>query len=175
MRILSARRIPRAWKRRNPGVDCEGGRKGVKRSTLAPDVAGCLQAGVLFWLLCVAVTPSAWAQTQLGGQRVATSSGTFLKIGIDARGAALGGAYNTLAEGAAATFFNPAGILGRNLDPNVHFSYAAWPAGIDLGEISYARPFDPIGGQVALGFAYLGTEFEETTEFHPTGTGRTLS
>lgn len=164
--------MTRIFSERRPDLDCEACCKGAKRSNLARDV---VWAGVLLWLLCVAVTPSVWAQTQLGGQRVATSSGTFLKIGIDARGAALGGAYNTLAEGAAATFFNPAGILGRNLDPNLHFSYAAWPAGIDIGEISYARPFDPIGGQIAVGFAYLGTEFEETTEFHPTGTGRTLS
>lgn len=113
--------------------------------------------------------------SSLGGQRAGTSSGTFLEIGIDARGAALGGAYNTLAEGAAAVFYNPAGILHGSPDPNVHFSYAAWPADIDIGEFSYARPFDPVGGQLAIGFVYLGTDFEETTEYHPTGTGRSVS
>ncbi|MCA9728717.1 MAG: PorV/PorQ family protein [Candidatus Eisenbacteria bacterium] len=138
-------------------------------------LAGTICAACMLVMASGLISGSAFAQTQLGGQRVATSSGTFLKIGIDARGAALGGAYNTLVEGAAATFYNPAGIIGRNGLPNAHFSYAAWPAGIDIGEVSFARPFDPLGGQIAVGFAFLGTDFEETTEFYPTGTGRTLS
>lgn len=131
---------------------------------------------VMLFLSCLplgSVAPV--SASSLGGQRAATSSGTFLEIGIDARGAALGGAYNTLAEGAAAALYNPAGILSGSPDPDVHFSYAAWPADIDIGEFSYARPFDPVGGQLAIGFAYLGTDFEETTEFHPTGTGRSVS
>lgn len=115
------------------------------------------------------------AQTDLGAQRIATSSGTFLKIGVDARGAALAGTYNALVSGPAATFLNPAGIAVDGDRPGVHISYIRWPADIQMGAVAYSRPFDPLGGTIAVGAVFLGTTFEETTEFYPTGTGRDLS
>ena len=111
----------------------------------------------------------------LGVQRVATSSGTFLKIGLDARGAALGGSYNALVEGAAAAFYNPAGIAVGPDDGDLFLSYVAWPADIRLGAVSVTRNVPQFGGRVAFALAFLGTDLDETTEFRPFGTGRTVS
>lgn len=129
---------------------------------------------VLFALAIGAVSAgSAQAQTDLGGQRVATSSGTFLKIGLDARGAALGGCYNAIVEGPVATFYNPAGLLAGHQGQTLQVALVQWPADLQINAISYSRPFAPIGGRIGFGFAYLGAEMNETTEFYPQGTGRT--
>jgi hypothetical protein len=124
-------------------------------------------------LLALVLGP-ARGQSNIGEQRVGTSSGTFLKIGLDARGAGLAGTYNALVSGAPATFLNPAGIFTPDERPMIHLSYISWPAQIDIGAISYSQAFPPLGGQIAVGLMYLGTDLPETSEFYPTGTGRTL-
>ena len=117
----------------------------------------------------------AQAQNEIGVQRVATSSGTFLKIGMDARGSALGGAYAAMVSGPQATCLNPAGVITPDQRPATQISYVRWPADIDIGSFAISRPLHGLGGQVAIGFAYLSTDFAETTEFYPQGTGRTVS
>ncbi len=114
------------------------------------------------------------AQTSLGGQRAGTSSGTFLKIGVDARGVALGGAYVALVEGPFAPFYNPAGI-SKMRDPAGAFSYARWPADISVFAFSFGRPWGDAGSALAVSAEYVGTSLDETDEYHPLGTGRTFS
>lgn len=124
--------------------------------------------------LGVGVHPSI-AQTDLGGQRVATSSGTFLKIGLDARASALGGAYNALASGPNALFYNPAGIVEDAHTKSMAVSYADWFADLSIGAIAATRDLPALGSRIGVGVLYLGTSFDETTEYHPLGTGRTVS
>jgi hypothetical protein len=123
-------------------------------------------------LLSGAAAPSA-AQTSLGGQRVGTASGTFLKIGLDARAAALGGAYTALAQGPMAAFYNPAGIA-KLVKPEGAFAYIRWPADINLFAMGFARPWGDAGASFGVSVEYLGTTLDETTEFHPQGTGRSF-
>ena len=144
------------------------------RPSVSATLGICTSILVLAAVFCAAPPPVS-AQTDLGAQRIATSSGTFLKIAVDARGAALAGTYNALVSGPEATFLNPAGIFVEGERPGVHVSYVRWPADIQIGAVAYSRPFDPLGGQLAIGALVLGTTFEETTEFYPTGTGRDLS
>lgn len=125
--------------------------------------------------LLLALAFPAAAQNEIGVQRVATASGTFLKIGLDARGAALGGAYAALVSGPQAAFLNPAGVTTAEARPAGQLAYVRWPAEIDIGSVAFSRPVAGLGGQVALGFAFLSTDFAETTEFYPQGTGRTVS
>lgn len=113
-------------------------------------------------------------QTSLGGQRAGTSSGTFLKIGVDARGVALGGAYVALVEGPFAPFYNPAGI-SKLRDTAAAFSYARWPADIGVFAFSCGRPWGESGAAMALSAEYVGTTLDETDEYHPLGTGRSFS
>lgn len=115
----------------------------------------------------------AGGQTSLGGQRVGTASGSFLKIGLDARGTALGGAYTALAEGPFASFYNPAGIAKSNR-VEAAFGYARWPADIGLVAAAFTRPLGNEGANLGIFFEYLGTTLEETTEYHPQGTGRSF-
>jgi hypothetical protein len=58
---------------------------------------------LLFFIITLSV---AFAQT---GAKVGLS---YLKIGVDARAAAMGDAYSAVAEDASATFWNPAGLAG---------------------------------------------------------------
>ncbi len=129
-------------------------------------------AAVLLLAFCAALDRAS-AQTSLGGQRVATSSGTFLKIGVDARGAALGGAYAALVRGPMAPFCNPAGIAGLS-GAEAGFGYARWPADIDIFAFSFARPWGSEGTTFAVIGQYVGTTLDETTEYHPQGTGRSF-
>ena len=106
--------------------------------------------------LCLFATAAsvtvARAQTDLGGQRVATSSGTFLKIGLDARASALGGAYNALASGPNALFYNPAGIVEDEHTKSLALSYADWFADLSVGAIAATRDLPALGSRRSLRF-----------------------
>jgi len=129
-----------------------------------------IAAGVCAGLLAGAAA----AQTSLGGQRVGTSSGSFLKIPIDARGTALAGAAAAITTGPAAMFINPAG-LGIEGERALLLSGIDYLVDIPAGGAAIAFPFAPLRG--ALGFSVVGlyTEMDETDEYHPLGTGRRFS
>lgn len=129
---------------------------------------------LLATLLVALLTGPAAAQTDLGGQRVATASGTFLKIGLDARGAALGGAYAPVVEGPVSVLVNPAGILFGPAGAAAQFGLVQWPADLQVGLATFSVPLHSLGINVGAGAAWLGTSFDETSEFYPTGTGRTV-
>lgn len=116
----------------------------------------------------------ALAQTNLGGQRVGTSAGTFLEIGVGARGAAMGGAFVCIADDATATQWNPAGLI-RAQNRQISFSVADWPADIAYSHLCAAYPVAALDGTIGIQFGALGTDMEETTEYFPEGTGRTFS
>jgi hypothetical protein len=116
----------------------------------------------------------ALAQTSLGGQRVGTSSGSFLRIGIGARPAAMAGAYSAVCEGVTSCAWNPAGLIlleGHELSLN----HIDWPADISYNHACYGVPVRLLDGVVALQFGSLSTDLEETHEYHPYGTGRMFS
>jgi hypothetical protein len=136
-------------------------------------VRAVLPVGLAAVFGALVVAPAA-AQTDLGGQRVATSSGTFLKIGLGARGAALGGAYTPLVEGPAAVLVNPAGILFGPDRPAMQIGLVRWPADLQIGLATFSLPIPSLGVHVGAGAAWLGTTMDETTEFYPTGTGRSV-
>jgi hypothetical protein len=139
---------------------------GIARSAAILSLSGAILSALL--------AASAVAQTDLGGQRVATSSGTFLKIGLDARGAALGGAYTPLVEGPAAILVNPAGILFGPAGPAAMVGMVQWPADLQIGLATFAMPIPSLGVHVGVGAAWLGATIDETTEYAPAGTGRTV-
>ncbi len=117
---------------------------------------------------------SARGQTDLGGQRVGTSSGVFLKIPLDARSASMASAVSSCAEGPASIFTNPAG-LGTVEGFSWCFCAVDYTAGIPVGAASAALPLPSAGITVGAALAGLSTSMEETDEFHPLGTGREFS
>jgi hypothetical protein len=133
----------------------------------------------VFAALALAVTISgtcgeAFAETSMGGQRVGTSSGSFLRIGIGARPAAMGGAYVAVCEGVTSCAWNPAGLIlltGNELSLN----HIDWPADIAYDHACCGFPVKSLDGVVAFQFGSLSTDLAETHEYHPYGTGRTFS
>ncbi|MDG5766582.1 PorV/PorQ family protein [Balneolales bacterium ANBcel1] len=107
-----------------------------------------------------------------GASRSGTSGFQFLKIGVDARSAGM--AYSNIADAkdASSLFWNPA--LAAQMDGNQFLlGHTAYFTDISLNYGAYVHRL----GSIALGGAltYLDSgEMEETTEFHPFGTGRTF-
>lgn len=105
----------------------------------------------------------------LGGQKVGTTSLTFLKIGVDTRSEGMGQTLVSTTRSVTGVFFNPANAV--LLKDGMAFSHTFW-----IGDISY----DYVGFVKNLGnsaFAIQASSLssgyiEETDELHPTGTGK---
>lgn len=62
-------------------------------------------------------------------EKVGTFDGQFLKIGVGARGAAMGGAFVAVADDATALYYNAAGIARIDADRSeLSLNHANWPA-----------------------------------------------
>ena len=125
-------------------------------------------------VLMVIVPIATYAQTSLGDQRVGTSSGSFLRIGVGARAAAMGGAYVAVCDEITACAWNPAGLV-HVTGSELAFNYISWPADITYSHACYGVPVETLDGTVAIQFGSLSTDLMETTEYHPYGTGREFS
>lgn len=101
---------------------------------------------VLIGLMVLGLS-SATAAVEGGGY-----AGAFLRLGVGARAAALGGAFSAVTDGAASTHWNPAAcpwVDGRAV------TLSHWFLGLDrtLSHAGYAQPL-PYGG--GLGLAWVG-------------------
>ncbi len=129
---------------------------------------------ILMLLLSASVSLAQGLIPKLGEQRVGTASVTFLKIGIGARGVAMGGAYTAMASDASAAYWNPAGLVqgGKN---ELLLSHLDWLVDVDL---EYAAYVHQLSDNVALGlfveFLHLA-DMPVTTEYHPYGNGEYFS
>jgi hypothetical protein len=83
----------------------------------------------------------------------------YLKMGIGARPLALGGAYTALAEGAATTYYNPAG-LGMIEQKEIDTMHAVLSLDRKLDYFSYAHPLKgtKIGGTLSFGWIRFGVD-----------------
>ena len=125
--------------------------------------------------LALALWPAgpAQAQTSLGGQRVGTSAGTFLKIGVGARPVGMGEAFVAVANDPSTIYWNPAGLAGLQRK-EVTASHVDWPADVKYDFVAAVLPVQKLGGSFGIQLASLRTELDETDELHPYGTGRTF-
>jgi hypothetical protein len=124
-------------------------------------------------LLCLAAS-SACLAVGLGNQRVGTASATFLRIGVGARAAAMGGAFVAVCDDVTSVAWNPAGLVLID-GHEMAFSYASWPADIGYSHLSFGITSHMIDGAIGLQVGLLSTELMETQEYYPYGTGRTFS
>src|SRR2546428_4069222 len=132
---------------------------------------------ITVWVVVVA-TPlvaaiPAQAQLQLGNQRVGTSSGSFLRIGVGARATGLGESFVAVANDPSAIYWNPAGLASLQRS-ELLLSHIQWPADIRYEHVAWALPVRRLGGSLAFQFGMLTTELDETTELQPFGTGRSF-
>jgi hypothetical protein len=154
---------------RRPGCP---GRRCRRRGVRCP--IDYLHLFILLLVIATVMPATASGQTSLGDQRVGTSSGSFLRIGIGARAAAMGGAFVAVCDDITACAWNPAGLthVTRN---ELALNYISWPADITYSHACYGMPVDILDGTVAVQFGALSTDLMETTEYHPYGTGREFS
>lgn len=106
----------------------------------------------------------------LGGQRSGISSFQFLKIGADARGAAMGEAVVAVTNDVSALYWNPAGLT-NSVSDQVVFSHTEWVVGLqhEFVGMSYS-----LGGSDVVGLSLISLHTDPmqiTTEYRPNGTG----
>lgn len=111
-----------------------------------------------------------------GNSRSGTAGMQFLKISPDARAASMAGSFIAIANDVSALYWNPAAITRmEKYKWNVAANHSRYFAGISqnhLGATLKANDQNYWGLQVMS----IGTgQMDETTEFQPTGTGRTFS
>jgi len=133
-----------------------------------------IRAALVIALALACATEPVRAQTSLGGQRVGTSSGTFLKIGVGARPVGMGEAFVAVANDPSTIYWNPAGLAGL-LRKEVTFSHTEWPADVNYDFVAAVLPVEKLGGSLGIQFGALRTDLAETDELHPYGTGRKFS
>lgn len=124
-------------------------------------------------MLCVMV---GFAQLvpNLGGQRAGISAFQFLKIGVGARGVAMGESFVAVANDASALFWNPAGLV--QFDQNeiiaAHTEYV-----VDISHEYFGLVYH-LGESDALGASFSSLHMKDmqiTTETQPFGTGNYFS
>jgi opacity protein-like surface antigen len=102
--------------------------------------------------------------------KTGTTAASFLKIGLGARPAAMGGAYTAVSSDLSAMYWNPAG-LGRMKSGEAAFNHIDWIADIKYDNASAAILLDDVG-TLGLSFTTLNIgEIEVTTTADPEGTG----
>jgi hypothetical protein len=102
-----------------------------------------------------------------------TSGAQFLKVGVGARAAAMGDAYDPVASGPEAMFWNAAGLVSVE-NQGFTISDNEWIADTRMVGAGYARKF----GFGTVGFqanSMMYGNFDETTVEEPNGTGNTFS
>ena len=109
-------------------------------------------------------------------EKVGTFDGQFLKIGVGARGAAMGGAFVAVADDATALFWNAAGIARIDADKSeLSLNHANWPADLSFDEVGYVFHMKKIPGAFGVHARALSMQpMEVTTSYQPNGTGSTF-
>ncbi len=125
---------------------------------------------ILFIITVIWSSSSAQMIPDLGGQRVGISSLQFMKIGVGARGTAMGEAMVAVANDVSALFWNPAGLVlsGQN---EIMIAHAEWLVELKhdfVGATYNLSDADVVG----LSLISLATDdMPITTEIQPKGTG----
>jgi hypothetical protein len=99
-----------------------------------------------------------------------TSGAQFLQIPVGARPAAMGGAYISQANDAAAVFWNPAGIVHVAAN-EVLFGHTSWWATVELNHAAYVLTLEDVGSFGVSLTSLTMDRMEVTTELEPEGTG----
>ncbi len=109
-------------------------------------------------------------------EKVGTFDGQFLKIGVGARAAGMGGAFVAVADDATALYWNAAGIARVDPDKSeFSFNHAIWPADLQFTQAGYVFHVKRFPGAFGVSARSLRMNpMEETTAFQPNGTGQTF-
>jgi hypothetical protein len=104
-------------------------------------------------------------------EKVGTVGAQFLKIGVGARGVAMGEAFVAVADDATGTYWNPAGIAAVQ-GSQFSLNHSTWPAGLSHEFASYVFSYKFIPGVLGVSATVLQMDpMAETTEYRQEGTG----
>jgi hypothetical protein len=104
-------------------------------------------------------------------EKVGTVGAQFLKVGVGARGVAMGEAFVAVADDASATYWNPAGIATIQ-GSQFSLNHATWPAELSHEYAAYVFSYKFIPGAIGVSATVLQMDpIPETTEYKPEGTG----
>lgn len=110
-----------------------------------------------------------------GNTRTGTAGMQYLKIPLDPRSAAMGGAFSCVSDDATATFWNPAAMIRSKNRQEFTAGNISWFAG---SQCQYLAGFGSYKSHTRIGFFVSSLAYQkmkETTEFQPFGTGRTFT
>ena len=128
---------------------------------------------IILWMIilaCVATPVLGQIDTDQTITKTGTSAAQFLKIGVDARATAMGGAFVAMEGDLSAMFWNPAG-LGHFTGLGVMFVHSNWLADINFNHIALATDLGNVG-IIGLSITNLAVpdDIVRTVE-QPNGTG----
>ncbi len=124
-------------------------------------------------IIAVALVAVVCAPSALGAGKEGTSGAQFLKVGVGARAAAMGEAFDPVASGAEAIFWNAAGLVNVE-NQSLSVSDNEWISDLRMVSGAYARHFG-FGTVGVMVNSMMYGDFEETTVKQPNGTGNTFS
>ena len=106
--------------------------------------------------------------------KVGTAGAQFLKLGLGARGTAMGGAFVATADDPSAAYWNPACLVNVT-GTQVQFTGTQWFGDILYGGAVVSKEFSGIG-TFAVQYAMLHSgDMDVTTVEQPEGTGETFT
>ena len=110
-------------------------------------------------------------------EKVGTFDGQFLKIGVGARAAGMGGAFVAVSDDASSLYWNCAGIA-RIEGSELSLNNAIWIADTQFNQVGYVFHLKKLPGAFGLSARSLSMKpMVETTAYQPdpvVGTGRTF-
>ncbi len=124
-------------------------------------------------LIAFAALAMVYASCAFAAGKEGTSGAKFLNVGVGARPEAMASAYDSIASGPEAIFWNSAGLVNVE-NQGVSVSDNEWIADTRMVAAAYARRF----GFGTVGFmveSLMYGTMDETTVGEPNGTGRTFS
>ena len=126
---------------------------------------------IIFAVLLIIIHSNVFGQLvpNLGGQRTGTASLQFLKVGMNARAAAMGESFVAVSDDMASLFYNPAGLVLFK-ENGLTFTHTQWFVDTRLEYFGGVYHFGPN----ALGLSVTSLRTEDmpvTTELQPFGTG----
>ena len=119
------------------------------------------------YLLMIALVCFLYAQAADAKSDTTIVTSSFLRLGVDARGASMGGAQGALTGDVYALYWNPAG-LSNVLFNEIGATYYRSFQGLNYGFLGYAGPIAPLGTLAGQIF-FLGSGSITSTYENPDG------
>ncbi|MEA3307719.1 MAG: four helix bundle protein, partial [Elusimicrobiota bacterium] len=121
-------------------------------SGLKKSIKNLIQKVKMAVVILLFALPTTLSPTPSYASGAGTTAANFLKVSMNARAIAMGGAFSALADDSGAVFANPAGLAGFN-GTELGFGFTTYLQDSKMGNISYAS--DISGNRFGFGMTAL--------------------